>query len=276
MHGVAAADYAAGLGVVYNLEQVVVAEQSAGAETGLHQLLPHQPHADLAVVHLALGLAVQRGELLRRHDAEIGEHQLAHFLVYVHHAAVVAGVQHGAQIAQIQLLAVRLNYHGAAADVGDLVLPSGAVQQIGRGTDRPDIQIVVVGADGHDPRFGRKLGQKIAGVHLESLEILVQPLRIAGGDCAGCAQSIEFLGVEGELSVGVPGIAAVASEYQRVSGAGLQPVQHGAQSVQHGFKRVYGIGAAFLVAPKQIDDIILSYSPVPAAYHVCQQKPDFF
>jgi len=132
VHGIPAADYAASLRMVYYLKKIVVAEQRSDSEIRLHKLLAYDSHADFLVVHHAFGLAEDGGELRRRHDSKIGEHQLAHVLVDIHDAPVVAHGQHSLQIMEIQLLAVRLNNNGAAAYLNHVAVSAGGLKHFRR------------------------------------------------------------------------------------------------------------------------------------------------
>ena len=82
MRGISRAGHGPGLGPVEDLEKVIGAEHGSADDALLFQLIPQVLHGQGVVVDGAGGLAVEGPQLVRGHDAEVGEKQLAHLLIH--------------------------------------------------------------------------------------------------------------------------------------------------------------------------------------------------
>lgn len=220
-------------------------------------------------------LTVQFPQLLRRHDAEVGKQQLAHLLVDGDGTLVVP---HGEQLLHqmaVEDFVIRLQSHCLAAQGNRSRQPVLGLQQGERLQNGLRVEIVEIRGDGDHPRLSGEFCEKIALVEIQRLQIVFQTDIFLCGGGSRPAKSLKFLHIKEKLHIRVPGVTAVPPDDERVSGRGIQLIEHGADAVEHGLERIERIGTSLFLSPQQIHKILLRDGPIAAVYHVCRSSQTF-
>ena len=115
------------------------------------------------------GLPVYSFGFVRGHDAEVGEQEVAHVLVYDDGATLVALCDQAPHQVLIQQFVVRLYLHSSAAE-RDQLRSAGLRFQHGKYIQNGlEIDIVEIGGKGDNPRFRGQLGQEVTLIQFQSL-----------------------------------------------------------------------------------------------------------
>ena len=274
MGSIAVPGDAAGLGLVDDLEEIVLADHGAGGGDGLPELVPDEVDAGGHLVAVGESLPVEGLALLRRHDAEGIEEELAHALIGVRRVLLLLLLEEGAEQVLVEDLVIGVQGHGGAADALDLLPEPPGLQQGHQAGDGLQVKAVVVGIHRVDPGLAAELGQEVPPVEGQSpaQELQLLPGLLTGESVP--AEGLEGLGIQGEAEVGIPAVGPVLPDDEVPVPEGVQLTHHAAQAVEHGLQGVGGVGAALLPLPEQGHQLLLGDGLAPAGGHVGQQQPD--
>lgn len=174
----------------------------------------------------------------------------------------------------IEGFVIRLQSHRLAAQGNRSRQPVLGLQQGERLQNGLGVEIVEIRGNGDHPRLRGEFCEKISLVEIQRLQIVFQTDIFLCGGGSRPAQSLKFLHIKEELHIRVPGVTAVPPDDERVSGRGIQLIEHGADAVEHGLECIERIGTSLFLSPQQIHKILLRDGPIAAVYHVCQQQPN--
>ena len=101
----------------------------------------------------AHGFPIKGAAFFRGHDAEIGKQQLAHVFVYLGGLRLTAQSQKSAHKMLVKRFLIGLQSDGAAAQCNQFLITLAFIQQRNGLQNGPNIEIVIICADGNNPGF---------------------------------------------------------------------------------------------------------------------------